>query len=791
MKKIISFLALLALVFIPFSSQTAKAQVNTPPKLVNVGTAYNNSKSIYLYFDQNMGPYCGSLTGPDNFTVKEENNIIPIDSISGDCNSSWPNTVFISLKKDMNPNLNYYVSYNHNTSDDANNIYNIYGLDKFNNKTKIADPFTDKKLTEGVPTDKNCPKFVYAIQKQNALLVVLNEAMKNQTFSTDNFGTVYADGNKIIFEIPKIGGIIGTLADMQKLPTGTDLTGKTITVDFKGTILTDWIGNFACNDVPNTDGYVFTVDTNLPGMPGNLSNNKSFFVKGEGNYTIDCNSDGTPEGKNQKGDFLCTYPNPGKYTIVITEYYPHIDQYEPKKIISVDKWGPQKWESWDSAFYGGVNITTFPKDIPNLEKLTTMRNAFGYTSSPIFPNIEKWNTSNVTNMSGTFSWSGFNSNINSWNTSNVTDMSQMFYYAYNFNQPLDTWNTGKVTNFSRMFGNAGTFNQNINTWNTTNVTDMSYMFTNSPYNQPLDKWNTSKVITMQDMFRGAVDFNQDLNSWNVSNVKNMEGMFMFTNFNYPLSSWNTSNVIKMEDMFHNAIKFNQPLENFNMKNVAIDGAKGMLDYSKLSTENYDKTLISWSKQIPLKATELGAYNMRYCNSYKERDALIASGLKIIGDGKDRGCNIASITNTKTNFSTPSIQKIKMIQGVKTTSGNIPLEISIEFSEKVKVTGKPNAIFIGSNVKLPYVSGNNTNTLKFSSLISSDNLDLKNNKLLANKIALILNDGSIISQKNIPANLLIDTNVNKTLSKKISIIDKLGKLIKKSQTALVIESVVSY
>ena len=79
-----------------------------------------------------------------------------------------------------------------------------------------------------------------------------------------------------------------------------------------------------------------------------------------------------------------------------------------------------------------------------------------------YGDINEWNVSQVTNMSGLFqSKESFNGNINSWDVRNVTNMSSMFYNAKSFNQPLDNWNVSCVTEMERMFMHASKFNQDI------------------------------------------------------------------------------------------------------------------------------------------------------------------------------------------------------------------------------------------------------------------------------------------------------------------------------------------
>jgi surface protein len=70
--------------------------------------------------------------------------------------------------------------------------------------------------------------------------------------------------------------------------------------------------------------------------------------------------------------------------------------------------------------------------------------------------------SNVTNMSGIFSYSKFNGDISNWNTANVTDMSWVFSYS-KFNSDISQWNTANVTNMSSMFSYSQ-FTGDISQW---------------------------------------------------------------------------------------------------------------------------------------------------------------------------------------------------------------------------------------------------------------------------------------------------------------------------------------
>ena len=194
--------------------------------------------------------------------------------------------------------------------------------------------------------------------------------------------------------------------------------------------------------------------------------------------------------------------------------------------------------------------------------------------------IEKWDTSNVTDMFQLFkNAESFNQDISKWDTSNVTTMKFMFSGASYFNQDISKWKTSNVKDMSYMFRGASSFNQDISKWDTSNVTTMKFMFSGASYfNQDISKWKTSNVKDMSYMFRGASSFNQDISQWNTSNVTNMSFMFdSASSFNQNINTdgdkWKTSNVTDMKGMFYNATTFNQNISGWNTSNV--ENMKGM------------------------------------------------------------------------------------------------------------------------------------------------------------------------------------------------------------------------
>ena len=72
-------------------------------------------------------------------------------------------------------------------------------------------------------------------------------------------------------------------------------------------------------------------------------------------------------------------------------------------------------------------------------------------------NVSNWNTSNVTNMSNTFSYCNLlaSVDVSKWNTSNVTDISGMFFGCSSLHSvDITGWDTSKVTSMDRMFFNC-------------------------------------------------------------------------------------------------------------------------------------------------------------------------------------------------------------------------------------------------------------------------------------------------------------------------------------------------
>jgi surface protein len=94
-----------------------------------------------------------------------------------------------------------------------------------------------------------------------------------------------------------------------------------------------------------------------------------------------------------------------------------------------------------------------------------------WASANKYGTMPEWDTSLVTNMTGTFEgYSQFDGDISKWDTSAVAIMASMFEGASSFNQDIGSWDTSGVTDMSNMFHSASAFDHYISSWTGTAAT---------------------------------------------------------------------------------------------------------------------------------------------------------------------------------------------------------------------------------------------------------------------------------------------------------------------------------
>ena len=384
------------------------------------------------------------------------------------------------------------------------------------------------------------------------------------------------------------------------------------------------------------------------------------------NFDVDWDDDGIFDDLGVTDTISHQYLDTGTYTIRIRGTFPRYFVRiviansvisGDEKLISLDQWGDNSWQNVEYMFRGIRYFTYNAVDTPNLSQVTSLRSMFEENIS-FNGDLSNWNVANITNLYYMFKGChSFNQPLNSWGVSNVTDFSGLFWSTA-FNQPLNLWDMSNAKSLYFMFNNSP-FNQPIDNWNVSNVTNMSFIFEGGVFNQPINSWQVDSVTFMTSMFKDNVMFNQPLNNWNTSNVRSMSLMFSnATSFNQPLNNWNTMNVYSMFQMFSGATSFNQDIGSFDLSSIRaippVTETWGILDYTNLSTANYDSTLIKWARQNPQQYLKIGAIGLNYCAADSARNYLTRSvmnggpGWAIFGDTLDcLGVGVdESLTNEK-------------------------------------------------------------------------------------------------------------------------------------------------
>ncbi len=380
--------------------------------------------------------------------------------------------------------------------------------------------------------------------------------------------------------------------------------------------------------------------TTLPNTPVNYSWTASGGNSGSG--TIPANSTQAT---------IIGLPANQMVTLSMAPDFTAFSQVEPRRLMNVTQWGNAAWGTMENTFLGCLYLNITATDIPDLTRVSSMKGMFyGCLELQTVPNIESWNTENITDMSALFKQAFvFNGNIGSWNTANVTTMEGLFQDAKAFNQNIGNWDTKKVTNMRAMFYQAETFNQDISRWNTGSVKNMDFMFGYTyAFNQNIGNWNTANVTNMGYMFQNAKAFNQNL------------------------SNWNTASVTDMREMFFRATKFNQNIGSWQLNAYANMG--NMLDESGLDCANYSATLYGWANNSSTPpGRRLGALGIQYGNNITASRTLLTNnkGWVIIGDSPS-GQNCG---RSQTITATEMVKTYGDLPFVPTATASSGLEVS--------------------------------------------------------------------------------------------------------------------
>ncbi len=203
----------------------------------------------------------------------------------------------------------------------------------------------------------------------------------------------------------------------------------------------------------------------------------------------------------------------------------------------------------------------------------------------------------IVSMSNTFSGSKATSiDLSSFDTSNVTNMFGMFSYATNVSElNLITFDTNNVTNMGSMFFNAtGLTELDLHGFETPNLMYLSAMFYSCSGITELDlsNFDTNNTTGMQDITKNMTSLEKlDLSNWNFSLV-NYENFFYKVLGNVPSLKSLTIDNTKFNKNMSAAFRSLTSLEELNAHNV---DTSMVTDMSLLFENNNNLKVIDMSE----------------------------------------------------------------------------------------------------------------------------------------------------------------------------------------------------
>ncbi|MDB9980495.1 BspA family leucine-rich repeat surface protein [bacterium] len=286
--------------------------------------------------------------------------------------------------------------------------------------------------------------------------------------------------------------------------------------------------------------------------------------------------------------------------------------------LDIDGWVTSSVTNINSLFYSSQNFSTIQWSNFDTSKLTTMGTTFfgcRNLSDSLLQDVELWDVSNVTSMSGFFRETDFvKFDMSNWDVSSVrfasfffqdatisnftpgtlewTDCSFLnnFFWGCNgiVNLDLSTWtfsenlvnlestfremdnletlnvtgwNTSKVrSTFTHTYASRKLVNLiGFNTWDLTALENASWMFAERPVGNLVDmdlsNWRLDSLITAELIFKNNRALRSvDVTGWGMSNVTSMKSMFDTADYLQNvvgLDTWDTSSNQNMDFTFGN------------------------------------------------------------------------------------------------------------------------------------------------------------------------------------------------------------------------------------------------
>src|SRR5699024_2805351 len=211
--------------------------------------------------------------------------------------------------------------------------------------------------------------------------------------------------------------------------------------DLGWTINGDNEGSCAMPINPTGEPFVTRWNTSNNSTPGD--NSLTIPLSGMYDYEIEePGSGGYTDSGSGADELYITMPFPGEYIVKLYPKGPdplHRSEVnnggEKEKLLEISQWGDVEWSSFENAFYGASQLEITATDIPDLDNVTSMRQAFAETGIGNVPNMGDWNVSHVVNMREMFKGAqAFDEAIGDWgdDMQNVTNIRDMFFNATAF-----------------------------------------------------------------------------------------------------------------------------------------------------------------------------------------------------------------------------------------------------------------------------------------------------------------------------------------------------------------------
>ena len=179
--------------------------------------------------------------------------------------------------------------------------------------------------------------------------------------------------------------------------------------------------------------------------------------------------------------------------------------------------------------------------------------------------------------------------ISKWNTVKVNDMSYLFYGCNCLTKlpDISLWNKENVTNMSYMFYNCNSLKSlpDISFWTINNVKDISFMFSNclSLHSLPdISRWNTSNIVNMDYLFSYCSLLLKlpEISNWKTDNLEHMENFF-----------YDCNSLILLPDIS----KWNIRKANKNLKNIFPSSSSEIINnFLSSNYNNYESLKISYN-----------------------------------------------------------------------------------------------------------------------------------------------------------------------------------------------------